>query len=71
MENKLMEIIYDKIKDINFYNYDNDEDFKDVSINLYTNICQEKVIDIALEHEVYTIHCFKSYADKERSENNG
>lgn len=68
MENKLMEIIYDKIKDINFYNYDNDEDFKNVSINLYTNICQEKVISIALEHKVYTIHCFESYADKESEE---
>ena len=25
-----------------------------------------RVIDIALEHEVYTIHCFESYADRER-----
>lgn len=65
MENKLMEIIYDKIKDMSFYNYDNDENLNNVSINLYTNICNEKVIDICLEHETYTIHCFKSYADKE------
>lgn len=65
MENKIMEIIYDKIKDINFYNYDNDKDLENVCINLYENICNELVIDIALEHEIYTIHCFKSYADKE------
>jgi hypothetical protein len=65
MENKLMEIIYDKIKDINFYNYDNDEDFKNVCTNLYENIEREYVIDIALENKVFTIHCFESYADKE------
>ena len=65
MEKKLMEIIYDKIKDINFYNYDNDEDFKNVCTNLYENIVGDYVIDIALENKVYTIHCFESYADKE------
>ena len=65
MENKLMKIIYDKIKDINFYNYDNDEDLKNVRTNLYENILGEYVIDIALENKVYTIHCFQSYADKE------
>lgn len=65
MENKLMKIIYDKIKDINFYNYDNDEDFKNVYTNLYENIFGDYVIDIALENKVYTIHCFQSYADKE------
>lgn len=65
MENKLVHIIYDKIKDINFYNYDNDEELKDVSINEYTNILGNKVIDIALKHEIYTITCYKTYADKE------
>lgn len=65
MENKLMEIIYDKIKDINFYNYDNDENLKNVCTNLYENIVGDYVIDIALENKVYTIHCFQSYADKE------
>lgn len=65
MENKLVHIIYDKIKDINFYNYDNDEELKDVSINEYTNILGNKVIDIVLKHETYTITCYKTYADKE------
>ena len=60
-----MNIIYDKIKDINFYNYDNDKDLNNVSVNLYINLLQEKVIDIELGHEIYTIHCFKSYDDKE------
>ena len=62
MENKIIEMIYDNIINGDFCN---DEDFENVCINLYTNICNEKVIDIALEHEVYTIHCFESYADKE------
>lgn len=64
MENKLMNIIYDKIKDINFYNYDNDKELNNVSVDLYTNLLQEKVIGIILDHEIYTIHCFKSYVDK-------
>ena len=63
MENKIMEMIYDNIKSGDFIT---DEDLENCCINLYTNICNEKVIDIALEHEVYTIHCFESYADRER-----
>lgn len=65
MENKLIEIIYELLKDKNLYNFDNDEELKNVCINMYDNILNEKVIDIALEHEVFTIHCFKSYKDKE------
>ena len=65
MEDKIIETIYNKIKDINFYNYDNDDNFKDVCVNLYTNILGKQVIDVILEHETYTITCFKSYADKE------
>lgn len=65
MENKLINIIYELLKDKNLYNFDNDEDLKNVCVNMYYNILNEKVIDIALEHEVFTIHCFKSYADKE------
>ena len=65
MENKIIDIIYDKIKDINFYNYDNDEELNNICITEYTNIVGEKVIDIELEHEVYTITCIQSYADEE------
>lgn len=65
MNNKIIDIIYDVIKDKNLYNYDNDEELKDVEIKEYTNILGEQVIDVVLEHEIYTIHCFKSYADKE------
>jgi len=65
MEDKIIETIYSKIKDINFYNYNNDDNFKDVCVNLYTNILGEQVIDVILKHETYTITCFKSYADEE------
>lgn len=69
MRDKIMEIVYNKIKDINFYNYDNDEELNNVGVRLYTNLLQELVIDIELEHEIYTIHCFKSYADSEVNKN--
>ena len=65
MEDKIMEIIYDKIKDINFYNYDNDEKLKNIDIKLYENILGKKVIDVILKHETFTINCVCSYADKE------
>ena len=65
MEDKIINVIYDTIKDKNFYNYDNDDKLKNICINEYTNILGNKVIDIALEHEVYTITCVKTYADKE------
>lgn len=65
MENKIINIIYELLKDKKLYNFDNDEELKNVCVNMYANILNEKVIDIALENEVFTIHCFKSYADKE------
>ena len=65
MENKLIKIIYEELKDKNLYKYDNDEELKNAQLNIYTNLLGELVIDVTLEHEVFTIHCFKSYADKE------
>lgn len=61
MENKLIDIIYDKIKDINFYNYDNDEELNNISIKEYVNIEGYNVIDIDLKNETYTIECIKTY----------
>lgn len=34
-------------------------------VKTYFNILNEQVIDVVLEHETYTITCFKSYADEE------
>lgn len=65
MDNKIINMIYDTIKDKNFYNYDNDEELRNVEVKEYTNALGNKVIDVILEHETYTINCFKSYADKE------
>jgi hypothetical protein len=65
MNNKIIDMIFDTIKDKNFYNYDNDEELRNVEVKEYTNILGDKVIDVVLEHETYTITCFKSYADKE------
>lgn len=68
MSDKIIDIIYDTIKDKNFYNYDNDEELRNVEVKEYTNILGDKVIDFVLEHETYTITCFKSYADNEVNE---
>ena len=65
MENKLIDIIYDKIKDINFYNYDNDEELKNVELRKYTNIVGNEVIEIKLEHETYLIRNIEVYRDSE------
>lgn len=65
MDNKIINMIYDTIKDKNFYNYDNDEELRNAEVKEYTNALGNKVIDVILEHETYTITCFKSYADKE------
>lgn len=65
MDNKIINIVYDTIKDKNFYNYDNDEELRNAEVKEYINALGNKVIDVILEHETYTITCFKSYADKE------
>lgn len=66
MKDKLIDIIYGRIKDYDFYNYDNDEDFKEIEVREYTNILQEKVIDINLDNETYTIVCVKTYDGREK-----
>lgn len=61
MENKIMEIVFDAIKDINFYNYDNDKNLQNVAVGIYDNIRNEKCIDIMLPNETYTLRITKSY----------
>ena len=63
MENKLMKIIYDKIKDINFYNYDNDEDLKNVKIEVFTNILGNKVMSIKIGNSDYLVSCEEIWRD--------
>lgn len=65
MEDKIIDIIFDAIEFKNFYNYDNDEELKNVAIKEYTNILGNKVIDIAIANETYTITCIKTYSGEE------
>lgn len=66
MEDKIMEIVFNAIKDINFYNYDNDKKLKNVAVGIYENIRNEKCIDIMLPNETYTLRLVKSYVGVEK-----
>lgn len=57
MEDKMIDIIYDLIKDKNLYNYDNDERLRDVKIDVFTNILGNKVISLKIENSTYLICC--------------
>ena len=63
MENKMINIIFDLLNSKNLYNYDNDEDLKNVEIRKYTNLLDEEVIGIRLcdekgnTKEDYIINC--------------
>jgi hypothetical protein len=57
MEDKMIDIIYDLIKDKNLYNYDNDERLRDVKFDVFTNILGNKVISLKIENSTYLICC--------------
>lgn len=57
MEDKIIDIIYDLIKDKNLYNYDNDEDLKNVKIEVFTNILGNKVMSLKIENSEYLVSC--------------
>ena len=61
MENKLIDIIFELLKDRNLYNYDNDNDLKNVTIEKYINILGQHVIDFKINDTVYTITCNATY----------
>ena len=44
MENKLISMIFDLLDSKNLYNYDNDDELKNVEIETYYNLLQEKCI---------------------------
>ena len=67
MENKLISIIFDLLDGKNLYNYDNDEDLRDVEIETYYNLLQEKCIRVRTKNEEYVISCNMVY----RGANNG
>lgn len=57
MEDKIIDIIYDLIKDKNLYNYDNDEDLKNVDIKVFTNILGDKVMSLKIGNSEYLVSC--------------
>lgn len=57
MEDKIIDIIYDLIKDKNLYNYDNDEDLKNVKIEVFTNILGDKVMSLNIGNSEYPVSC--------------
>lgn len=61
MNNKLIDIIYDNIKDKNFYNYDNDKRLKNIDVGKFENILGDNVISIKIDNTYYTINCIESY----------
>lgn len=63
MEDKIIDIIYDLIKDKNLYNYDNDEDLKNVEIKVFTNILGNKVMSLKIENTEYLVSCEAIWRD--------
>lgn len=57
MEDKIIDIIYYLIKDKNLYNYDNDEDLKNVKIKVFTNILGNKVMSLRIGNTEYLVSC--------------
>ena len=77
MENKIIEIIFDKLANSNLYNYANDEDLKNIEIRKYTNLLNEEVIGVRLcdekgnTKEDYIITCTMIYKGNEEELENG
>lgn len=63
MEDKIIDIIYDLIKDKNLYNYDNNEDLKNVKIEVFTNILGDKVMSLNIGNSKYLVSCEKLWRD--------
>lgn len=57
ISNKLIDIVYDRINDYNFYNYDNDDRLANIEIQEDTNVLDENVINIKIGKFIYQITC--------------
>lgn len=57
MKDMIIDIIYDKIKDYNFYNYSNEEVMKNVKFEKYENILGENCIKIKINNIEYVVSC--------------
>lgn len=65
MEYEIIDIIYDKIKDYNFYNYSNEEVMKDVKIEKYENILGGNCIKIKINNIEYVVSCNEIFKGSE------
>ena len=57
MEDKIIDIIYNLIKDKNLYNYDNDAELKSAEVEEYKNLLGESVIKIKAGKTEYVVTC--------------
>lgn len=63
MEDKIIDIIYNLIKDKNLYNYDNDEELKSAEVEEYKNLLNESVIKIKIGKNDYIITCEEIFGE--------
>ena len=68
MEDKIIDIIYDLIKDKNLYNYDNDEDLKNIKIEVFTNILGDKVMSLNIGNSEYLVSCEEIWSGSKESD---
>ena len=69
MEDKIIDMVYDLLKDKNLYNYDNDKELENAEIEEYKNLLNENVIKIRTKHKEFIISCDLVYADNEAYNN--
>lgn len=64
IKEKIINIIYDNIKDYNFYNYDNDKSLKNIEIRKFNNILNDDVIEIKINKSIYIINCMHVFEER-------
>ena len=57
MENAIIDVIYELIRDKNLYNYNNNEEMKSAEIEEYKNLEDENVIKIKIGKTEYVVTC--------------
>lgn len=63
MEDRIIDIIYELLKEKNLYNYDNDEELKSAEVEEYKNLLNENVIKIKVGKTEYVVTCNVVYTD--------
>ncbi len=63
MADKIIDIIYELLKEKNLYNYDNDEKLKSAEIEEYKNLLGESVIKIKIGKIEYAVTCTEIFGE--------